>query len=163
MTQTWSNWHTNPFHAIKECAEANGTPGDFDKAKTALVESIGMWKAITPATYLNDVLEEVFDATQIVVETEHSTADGIRFRAAYESIEIKVGTTYIGDVDHKRGLGSHRTVFAYDKADGLVSIRNEVGKNPPAAYVELATMSVADFMDWAKRVQRKKDDATQPA
>lgn len=65
--------------------------------------------------------------------------------------EIKVGVTYIGDVDYKRGLGSRRTVVEHDKDCGCVTIRNEVGDDPPECYVALANMGVAEFAAWAQR------------
>ena len=29
----WTNWHKNPFAAVAEAANSNGTPEDIEKAK----------------------------------------------------------------------------------------------------------------------------------
>lgn len=77
--------------------------------------------------------------------------------------DIKVGTTYIGLVDHIRGLGSHRTVIEHDEKFGFVTVRNEQGENPPDCYVALANMGADEFAAWALRpvaqpMQRSLED-----
>lgn len=63
-------------------------------------------------------------------------------------MKIEIGKTYTGSIDYKRGLGPNRTVIDYDPGL-IVTIRNEVGDNPPECYVMLATMGEADFIAWA--------------
>lgn len=62
--------------------------------------------------------------------------------------DIQVDKTYVGAIDYKRGLGSHRKVLSHDVADGIVTFKVIVGPNPPAAYVSLATMGAAEFAAW---------------
>lgn len=154
-TQTWSNWNTNPFHAIKECALARNAPADYDKAKQVLLDSLE-WPHIEHRGYLKAVLQDVFAETLIAVEIEDSTEHGVRYRAAYESVEIIKGVTYIGAPDFHRCLGTRRTVLDYDTAFNLVTFRNEVGDNPPEAYVSRAVMSTADFIAWATGIEHNR-------
>lgn len=79
MSTQWTAWHTNPFAAVKAAAEANHTPGDYDKAIGVLADST-KWSAID-STYLDDLLQEIAGATNIVVQ---SGDGGNTWRAAYD-------------------------------------------------------------------------------
>lgn len=81
QTVVWSEWFENPFHAIKAIAETNGTPCDFEKAIVSLTEVAAAWKSFDAETLLDDVLQEVAGATNIVCQECHHTR---QFRAAYD-------------------------------------------------------------------------------
>jgi hypothetical protein len=83
MAQQWTEWTSNPLHAIKKCIDANQTPEDWEKVKTALTESMDIWEQISPATYLDDVLQEVAGATGIVVQYE-TVGLNTRYKASYD-------------------------------------------------------------------------------
>ncbi len=79
MKTQWTAWHANPFAAIKEAAETNGTPDDLEKAKTTLAE-VTAWPSVDASTMMDDLLQEIAGATNIVVQYDLKGA----YRAAYD-------------------------------------------------------------------------------
>ncbi len=77
----WSRWHHNPFNAIAEVA----TPKDITKMAEAILE-IMSWSEVNGKTLLNDLLQEVSDATGIVVNYIQLGSD---FRTSYRAAYAK--------------------------------------------------------------------------
>lgn len=84
-TTQWSQWFDNPFHAIKAAADANGTPEDFDKAIVSMTEPAAAWyQNFDGANMLDDILQEIAGATNIVVQSDEGKPN-LKYRAAYLS------------------------------------------------------------------------------
>lgn len=60
----WTPWRTNPFAAIAEVA----TPADMLQVVGVVLGSISWWKNINADTYLDDLLVNIMDETEIMVE-----------------------------------------------------------------------------------------------
>lgn len=80
----WTEWHENPFMAIKAAAIARGKPEDYEKALDELRKS-AEWPLFWPDSYLDELLQEIAGATNIVCQYD-STEIGAKpkFRAAYD-------------------------------------------------------------------------------
>lgn len=85
VTAVWSDWFDNPFRAIKATAEARGKPEDYMQALEVLRASAD-WDNLDLGTYLDDVLQEIGGATNIVCQCDRDTVTGRRFRAAYDDV-----------------------------------------------------------------------------
>lgn len=77
-----TNPHQNPFKAIAEAAIANGTPEDIKKASMILSE-IFRWDEVSSQRLMDDLLEEIGDATGIVVIYDNGT-----YRARYDETPV---------------------------------------------------------------------------
>jgi hypothetical protein len=75
----WTGWYTNPFKAIAQAANANGTPEDLEKTRVSLYE-IFTWDTVAPGSLMDDLLQEIAGATNIVVQYDRN---GL-YRAAYD-------------------------------------------------------------------------------
>jgi hypothetical protein len=78
----WTAVFENPFAAIREAANAAGKPQDFQKALFEL-SKVPAWTLFDSKGFLDDVLQEISGATNIVCEhvrDGHTT----RYRAAYD-------------------------------------------------------------------------------
>lgn len=78
----WSDWHANPFNAIKEAIETNRTPEDWEKVKSTLLK-VTEWPSIDHKDFLDELLQEIAGDTNIIVEY---TGEGFerQYRAAYD-------------------------------------------------------------------------------
>lgn len=76
----WTKWHKNPFAAVAEAANSNGTPEDIEKTKISLAEVIG-WTEVSPHNLMDELLQEIAGETNIVVQYGNS---GEGYRAAYD-------------------------------------------------------------------------------
>lgn len=79
--RVWTEWFENPFHAVKAAADAAGVPGQFELALQELRKSATTWASFDCDQYLDDLLQEVAGATNLVCEQDRASK---LFRAAYD-------------------------------------------------------------------------------
>lgn len=80
MSMYWTEWTDNPFDAIKQIAAREAIP--IYDIRSVLANIID-WQVYTHADFLDEVLREIADNTDIVCQRNQKTG---MFRAAFDRL-----------------------------------------------------------------------------